>query len=93
MNTTMYALSALLPLVDTTPTALPSEDSLLTMINWFGCIVIILGAIVLIAGAVAMNTGDRRSANTEAAEALGWLLALLIFVVSVCVIVGKFSII
>ena len=83
MNTTMYALSALLPLVDTTPTALPSEDSLLTIVKWFGCIATILGAIGLIACAVAMNTGDRRSANEEAAEGLGWLLALLIFVVSV----------
>lgn len=83
MNTTMHALSALLPLVDTTPTALPSEDSLLTMVKWFGWIATILGAIGLIACAVAMNTGDRRSANEEAAEGLGWLLALLIFVVSV----------
>ena len=86
----MYALSALLPLMDTTPTALPSEDSLLTIVKWFGCIATILVAIGLIACAVAMNTGDRRSANEEAAEGLAWLLALLIFVVAVGGIVGKF---
>ena len=90
MNTTMHALSALLPLVDTTPTTLPSEDPLLTMLKWFGWIATTLGVIGLAACAIAMAIENRRSANEEAAISLGWLLALMILISSVGGIVGKF---
>lgn len=80
MNTTMHALSALLPLVDTTPTVLPSEDSLLTMVMWYGGIILAIGVISLIACVISMAIDDPRGECTEAIATLVGIPAVLILV-------------
>lgn len=77
MNTAMHALSALLPLVDTTPTVLPSEDSLLTMVMWHGGIILAIGVISLIACVISMAI-DPRGECTEAIATLVGIPAVLV---------------
>ena len=79
MNTAMHALSALLPLVDTAPTVLPSEDSLLTMVMWHGGIILAIGVISLIAYVISMAI-DPRGESTEAITTLVCIPAILILV-------------
>lgn len=78
MNTTMHALSALLPLVDTAPTVLPSEDSLLTMVMWYGGIILAIGVISLIACVISMAIDDPRGECTEAIATLVGIPAVLV---------------
>ena len=80
MNTTMYALSALLPLVDTTPTTLPSEDSLLTVVMLHGGIILAIGVTSLIAYVISMAIDDPRGECTEAIATLVGIPAILILV-------------
>lgn len=79
MNTAMYPLSALLPLVDTTPTVLPSEDFLFTMVMWCGGIILAIGVISLIACVISMAI-DPRGESTEAIATLVCIPAILILV-------------
>lgn len=80
MNTAMHALSALLPLVDTTPTTLPSEDSLLTIVTWCGGIILAIGVTSLIACVISMAIEDPRGESTEAIATLVCIPAILILV-------------
>lgn len=77
MNTAMYALSALLPLMDTTPTVLPSEDSLLRIVTWWGGIILVLVVASLIACVISMAI-DPRGECTEAIATLVGIPAVLI---------------
>lgn len=79
MNTAMHAMSALLPLMDTTPTTLPSEDSLLTIVTWCGGIILAIGVTSLIAGIISMAI-DPRGESTEALATLVCIPAILILV-------------
>ena len=78
MNTTMYALSALLTLVDTTPTVLPSEDSLLRIVMWNGGIILALVVASLIACVISMAIDDPRGECTEAIATLVGIPTVLI---------------
>ncbi|MDK6400911.1 hypothetical protein QP426_07255 [Pauljensenia sp. UMB1235] len=78
MNTAMYALSALLPLVDTTPTVLPSEDSLLWIVTWWGGIILALVVTSLIACVISMAIDDPRGECTEAIATLVGIPAVLV---------------
>ena len=79
MNTAMHALSALLPLLDVTPTVLPSEDSLLTMVMLHGGIILAIGVTSLIACVISMAI-DPRGECTEAIATLVGIPAILILV-------------
>ena len=74
----MYALSALLPLVDTTPTVLPSEDSLLRIVTWWGGIILALVVTSLIACVISMAIDDPRGECTEAIATLVGIPAVLV---------------
>ena len=90
MNTALHALSALLPLVDTTPAAPPGADSLLTVVKWVAWIASIMGVLGLIIVGGMMAIKNRRGVGMEAASSLGWVIAGLIIVSSAGAIVGTF---
>ena len=90
MNTAMRALSALLPLLDVTPTPPPGADSLLRVVTYVAFIDAILCALGLMIVAGVMAVKNRRGEGMEAASSLGWVVAAMIISGSAGAIVGTF---
>ena len=90
MNTAMHALSALLPLLDVTPTPPPGADSILRVVKYVAWIAAIMGVLGLMIVGGVMAVKNRRGEGAEAASSLGWVIAGLIVVSSAGAIVGTF---
>lgn len=90
MNTAMHALSALLPLLDVTPTPPPGSDSILTVVKYIAWIVAIMCVVGLMIVGGVMAVKNRRGEGAEAASSLGWVVAGMIVSGSAGAIVGTF---
>ena len=90
MNTAMHALSALLPLLDVTPTPPPGADSMLRVVKYVAFIDAILCVIGLMIVGGVMAIKNRRGEGMEAASSLGWVVAGMIVSGSAGAIVGTF---